>query len=152
MSDKDSRERFFENSFLLADFKPEIVLGMLFLTMNNVDVDFQARNLQWRSYTTGDVFPTIRQVELIGKKKFIAATLNPEHKAFVIYVTTLSVDSGDEVHPSKRAQIVHFKADKAPFEVPSEYADFIDVFSLKLAAELLEHTGINDHAIELMDD
>ena len=46
MSDKDGRERFFKESFLLADIKPDIVLEMLFLTMSNVDVDFQARDLQ----------------------------------------------------------------------------------------------------------
>ncbi len=40
MSDKDSRERFFEKSFLLADIKPDIVLGMPFLTMSNADLDF----------------------------------------------------------------------------------------------------------------
>ncbi len=43
--DKDDRERFFEESFLLADIKPDIVIGMSFLTMSNTDVDFQARNL-----------------------------------------------------------------------------------------------------------
>ena len=46
MLDKDSRERFFEESFLLADVKQEIILRMLFLTMSNANVDFQARNLQ----------------------------------------------------------------------------------------------------------
>ena len=45
VSDKDSRERFFEESFLFADVKPEIVLEMVFLIINNADVDFQARNL-----------------------------------------------------------------------------------------------------------
>ncbi len=40
VSDKDGRERFFEESFLLADVKPDVVLGMLFLTMSNADVDF----------------------------------------------------------------------------------------------------------------
>ncbi len=52
VSDKDRRERFFEESFLLANISPDIVLGMPFLTMSNADVDFQARDLQWRSYTT----------------------------------------------------------------------------------------------------
>ena len=46
LSDKDSRERFFEENFLLADVKPDIMLKILFLTMSNVDVDFQAWNLQ----------------------------------------------------------------------------------------------------------
>lgn len=42
---KDEKERFFEESFLLADVKPDIVLKMLFLTMRNTDIDFQAQNL-----------------------------------------------------------------------------------------------------------
>ncbi len=68
VSDKDGRERFFEKSFLLANDKLDLVLGMPFLIMSNADVDFQARDLQWRSYTTGEVLVTTRQVELIGKK------------------------------------------------------------------------------------
>ncbi len=42
ISDKDSRKRFFEESFLLADVKLSIVLGISFLTMSNTNVDFQA--------------------------------------------------------------------------------------------------------------
>ncbi len=103
VSDKDGRERFFEESFLLADVSPDVVLGMPFLIMSNADVDFQARDLQWRSYTTGEVLPTTRRVELIGKKEFVAAALDPEYEAFVVHVAALSVDSGDEVHPSRRA-------------------------------------------------
>ncbi len=45
MSDKDGRERFFKDSFLLADVRPDVVFGMSFLTMSNADVDFQARDL-----------------------------------------------------------------------------------------------------------
>ncbi len=44
--DKDERERFFEESFLLADVKADIVLWIPFLTISHVDVDFQARDLQ----------------------------------------------------------------------------------------------------------
>ncbi len=46
VSNKDGRERFFEESFLLADIKSDIVLGILFLTMSNANIDFQARDLQ----------------------------------------------------------------------------------------------------------
>ncbi len=56
VSDKDRRE--IEESFLLADVSQDVVLGMFFLIMSNVDVDFQAKDLQWRSYTTGEVLPT----------------------------------------------------------------------------------------------
>ncbi len=44
------------------------------------------------------------------------------------------------------------KADEASTKVPSKYADFADVFSPKLAAELSKHIGINDDAIELEND
>ncbi len=40
VSDKDERERFFKESFLLADVRPNIVLGMPFLTMSNANIDF----------------------------------------------------------------------------------------------------------------
>ncbi len=56
------------------------------------------------------------------------------------------------MHPSKRAQIAHLKVDKAFTEVPSEYTDFANIFSPKLAIEFPEHTGINNHAIELIDN
>ncbi len=38
--------RFFEESILLADVKPDVVLGLPFLTISNADVDFQAWDLQ----------------------------------------------------------------------------------------------------------
>ena len=43
--DKDGRKRFFEENFLLADVKLDIVLEISFLTISNADVDFQAWNL-----------------------------------------------------------------------------------------------------------
>ncbi len=45
MSDKDDKERFFKESFLLADIKLDIILGIFFLTIGNSDIDFQARDL-----------------------------------------------------------------------------------------------------------
>ncbi len=46
VSDKDGRERFFEESFLLANVRSDIVLEIPFLTMSNANVNFQARDLQ----------------------------------------------------------------------------------------------------------
>ncbi len=42
MFDKNDRERVFEESYLLVDVKPNIVLGISFLTISNADIDFQA--------------------------------------------------------------------------------------------------------------
>ena len=39
--DKDSRERFFKESFLLANVKPNIILGIFFLIMSNININFQ---------------------------------------------------------------------------------------------------------------
>ena len=82
----------------------------------------------------------------------MVAALDPEHEVFVIHIAALSMDLNNEVHPSKRAQIAHLKADKVSIKVPNKYADFVDVFSPKLAAKLSEHTKINNYIIKLVDD
>ena len=56
------------------------------------------------------------------------------------------------MHPSRKALIADLKVDKAYIKVSNEYADFADVFLLKLAAELLKYTKINDYAIKLVND
>ncbi len=75
MLDKNGREKFFEKNFLLANIKPDIVIGILFLFLSNADINFQARDLQWRSYTTKDVLPISKKVEIIEKKEFAAQLL-----------------------------------------------------------------------------
>ena len=42
---KDSRERFFEENFLLADVNLDILFKIPFLTISNADIDFQAQDL-----------------------------------------------------------------------------------------------------------
>ena len=151
--DKANRVRFFEETFLVANVSPEVVLGMPFLTLSGADVDFSGRELRWRTYTTEEALPTTRRVELVGKKEFAAAVLNPEHETYVVHVASLSSTPlvALDVHHSRRPQISGLIAEEAPTKVPTEYSDFADVFSLDLASELPEHTGINDHAIELVE-
>ncbi len=49
-------------------------------------------------------------------------------------------------------QITYLKADEAPSKVHSKYTNFADIFSLKLAVELLKHMRINNHNIKLVDN
>ena len=42
---KDGRKRFFKKNFLLADVNSDVVLGILFLTMSNANIDFHAQDL-----------------------------------------------------------------------------------------------------------
>ncbi len=100
------------------------------------------------------MFPTTKRVELIKKKVFIAAALNPDYKVFIVHIAVLNIsfDISDEVYPSKRAQITHLKGDKTSTEIPSKYTDFANVFSPKLAAKLTKYISINNHTIELVNN
>ena len=40
ITDKANWVRFFEKTFLVANFSPEVVFGMLFLTFRSADIDF----------------------------------------------------------------------------------------------------------------
>ena len=62
---KLGRSWFFQETFLLADISIEVVLGMLFLSLSNANVQFAEKELTWRTYTTEEAFPTTRQVEII---------------------------------------------------------------------------------------
>ena len=53
------------------------------------------------------------------------------------------------MHLEKQAQVRAPLFDEAPIEIPAEYSDYNDVFSVENVAELLENTGMNKHAIEL---
>ena len=44
--DKANRVRFFEETFLVANVSPEVVLGMPFFILSNTDVDFSSRDLR----------------------------------------------------------------------------------------------------------
>ena len=160
MEDKANRVKFFKETFLVANVSLEVVFGMLFLTLSGANVDFLERELRWKPYTTKEALPTTRRIELMGKKEFAAAALDPEYETYVVYVESVSSDTSPsssasqlelDVHPSRRPQISGLIAEEAPTKVPAEYSDFADVFSPNLASELPEHTGINNNAIKLVN-
>ena len=43
--DKANQVRFFEETLLVANISPEVVLEMLFLTLSGINVDFLGREL-----------------------------------------------------------------------------------------------------------
>ena len=75
--EKANQVRFFEETFLVANVSPEVVLGMLFFILSGAYIDFSSRELWWRIYTTKKALLTIKCIELVGKKEFVAAALNP---------------------------------------------------------------------------
>ena len=52
VEDKVGRPKFFQDIFLVADIKFEVILGMPFLKISNADMAFGKRTLMWKSYTT----------------------------------------------------------------------------------------------------
>ena len=151
MTDKTNRVRFFEETFLVANISSEIVFGMPFLTLSGANVDFLGWKLRWRTDTTKKALPTTRLVELVGKKDFAAAMLDLEHETYIVHIRSVSSNVSPSSSPLDRPRISCLNALKAPIKVLAEYLDFADIFSPDLASELPEHTGINDHAIELVD-
>ena len=135
--------RFLEVTFLLANTTVDVVPGMPFLSLSNADIQFDTRNLTCRTYSTTEDLPTTRQVELINKHEFARATLDENSEAFIIHVADLeALDLA--IHLSRAPLLAVLQQDKAPTEIPSEYADYTDVFSPDLAIELSEITGIKN--------
>ena len=141
----------------MANVSPEIVLGMLFFTLSGINVDFLGWKLRSRTYITKKTLLTTRHVELVDKKEFIAAALDPEYEIYVVYVGSVSSDVFPicsplklNVHPFCRLQVSGLIAKEDPTKVSAKYSDFADVFSSDLAFKLPKHTGINNHAIDLV--
>lgn len=53
-----------------------VILGILFLILSNVEVNFLELEISWRIYIYTKVILTIKPVELIGKKKFAIFALD----------------------------------------------------------------------------
>ena len=105
VEDKTNQVRFFDETFLVANVSPEVVLEMPFLTLSDANVDFSGWELWWRTYTTEEVFPTTKRVELMGKKEFAAIALDPKHETYLVHVASLCfapLVTSFNIHPSWR--------------------------------------------------
>ena len=141
------RSWFFQETFLLANISMKVVLGMLFLTFSNFDVQFAKKKLTWRTYTTKEVLPTTRRGKPINQKEFAKVELDENIKAFMVHVSCLG--SKMTIHSARKAQLALLLAKKVT--VLAKYLDFADVFLKKSANVLPEWTGVNEYAIELKE-
>ena len=88
--DQANRVRFFEKTFLVANVSLKIVFKMPFLALSGADVHFLDWELWWRTYTIEEALPTTKRVELVYKKKFVVAALDPEHMTYIVHVGLVS--------------------------------------------------------------
>ena len=86
MEDKGGKPRFFQEIFLVADIKFEVILGMLFLKISNTDMVFDEEILMWKFYTINKTLSTTKQVQPVNPKEFIITLFYADSKTFVVYV------------------------------------------------------------------
>ena len=83
---KGGRPRFFQETFLVADTKFEVVLEMPFLKISNADVAFGEGILMLKSYTTSEALATTKWVRLVHPKEFTIAALDADSETFVLHM------------------------------------------------------------------
>ena len=156
VEDKGGRPRFFQETFLVADTKFEVILGMPFLKISNADVAFGEGTLTWKSYTTNKALPTTKQVQLVDPKEFVIAALDADSETFVVHVAireqkemAMNPDRKAQIEAQSGAQVGALLFDEAPTKVLAKYSNDSNVFSTENAAELPENTKMNKHAIKL---
>ena len=132
----------------MAHTKFEVILEMPFLKISNADVSFGKKTLTWRTYTTNKALSTTKQVQIVDPKEFVIIALDVDSKIFVVHVAIREREE-ISVHSKKQAQIGALLFDEASTEVLVEYSNYSNVFSAENITELLENTGINEHAIKL---
>ena len=130
VEDKVGRPRFFQKTFLMANTKFEVILGMFFLKLSNANVSFGKRILTWRTYTTNKALFTTKQVQIIDKKDFVIAALDANSKTFMMHMAIWEWEKMP-VHSKRQAQVGALLFNKAPTEVPAEYSNYNNVFSVE---------------------
>ena len=84
VENKANRLRFFQETFLVADTKFEVILEMLFLKISNANMLFGKKILMLQSYTANKALITTKQVQIIDQKEFVIVALDIDSKWFVV--------------------------------------------------------------------
>ena len=90
MENEKKRSQFFKETFLLADINMNVVLKMSFLILSNVEIEFTSHHIYRTIYTIAKTLLIKKQIELIGKKKFVATAFDLDDEVFIIYVSSTS--------------------------------------------------------------
>lgn len=90
-----------------------MVLGILFLSLSNADINFGARlsrKLTSRIYTAIQALSITSRVELIDKREFVKLVLDKNSKTFIVYVVALKATriADMAIHSLQKALIAAF--------------------------------------------
>lgn len=86
-------------------------------------------------------------MKLIGKKKLVKAVLNKNIQVFIVYIAFLIFKI--TIHLAWKAQITLLSIEKILEYILAKYANYINIFSKKLAAKLSKCFYITKHVINL---
>lgn len=128
----------------------EILLEMLFLIFSSANLRFPKKKLVRGAYSAAKALPTTQRIEIIGKKKFMAAALDKKDETFVVHMAAISVKATLNIYLSQQAQIALLKVKE--ITILSKYADYINIFLPDSVAELPEHTDMHNNPINLINN
>lgn len=92
----------------------------------------------------------IKQIELVKKKKFVIVAFNSRDKIFAVFIVSF-ISFNSDIHSFCRTKLVFLFINKALIVILFEYANFIDIFSLKYITELSKHIKNYYHLIYPID-
>lgn len=90
--------QFFEDTFLVANTSMEMILGMLFLSFSNINIQYDFRKYTRKTYMTTKTTFIVRRVELIEKYEFVKAALHENFETFEVHIVALEILSGMMIH------------------------------------------------------
>lgn len=94
--------------------------------------------------------PTIKQVELIDKKRFAKTKMDKNVENFVIYITSLILSKPTmRIHLARKAQIALLFAKEVKISI--KYSDFSNMFLEEKVLVLPKISNSNQYTIKLQD-
>lgn len=118
----------------MADFSINVVLRMLFLSLNNAGIYFIEKKFIWKSYIIQEILSINQRVKLIDKKEFVKVVLNKNIEYFAIYMVFFSFKI--LIYLTQNAQIALLITENVI--IPIEYTNFVWLFLKKIAKILLK--------------
>lgn len=98
-------------------------------------------------YNVSETLPTNKRVQLINRKEFALAVLDPSKDVSVVYIASLNLSLKMSIHPIREAQIALLLTKEVV--IPVEYLDYTNIFSKRSVAKLFKRSNINQDAINL---
>lgn len=91
-----------------------------------------------------------KQVQIINKKKFLVAALNPSKEVFLVYIVFLSLCLKMLIYLVQKLQIALLITEKVV--IAANYLNYANIFSKNSVAELFKRSDIIKHTINLEPD